>query len=299
MREDDLAFVERVHRDLRDVTWPEPGEIRAMARRRRRRTATFAAIAVLAAMTGPAYAMKDRPEPPPTAATRVPVDASPARADIPLDSLLRATDVPVKSGVQLGDAGLGEVMPLDPLLRRCGGERGLPVVDSYSRYSRSLTLLSPADAGRTSVTAVLSQDVYRVDPAVGRQFVGQLRMVLDACREWRDLDTTVASRESVPLETVHSWAVPATNFAGDESMVVRHESSTTPGSGDGRASGSAVPAEMSVVVRVGDLVTVLVPGPGVARDRADGTGSSLGYGDLEALGRAAARRLCPAAHSPC
>ncbi|MEV0212736.1 hypothetical protein [Micromonospora sp. NPDC050695] len=292
---DDLAFVERIHRDLNDVRWPEPHEIRARARRRSRRTVAMAAVAVLVAVTGPAYAMTARPAAPPVTALPAPTHGS-VRADIPLDSLLRATDVPVESGVQLGDAGLGEVMRLDPLLMRCGGERGLPMVDSYSRYSRSLTLLSPTGVGGAAAKGVLSQDVYRVDSAVGRQYFGQLRTMLVACREWRPVGSTMPDRESVPLETVHSWMVPATDFAGDESMVVRHESSATPGRGDGR---TLEPAEATVVVRVGDLVTVLVTGPGLVVGRVDGSESTLGYADLEALGRTAAQRLCAGANPPC
>ncbi len=40
---DDVALVELLHQDLRNVTWPEPEVIRATARRRSRRSAALAA----------------------------------------------------------------------------------------------------------------------------------------------------------------------------------------------------------------------------------------------------------------
>ncbi|MEU7608629.1 hypothetical protein [Micromonospora sp. NPDC049204] len=288
MRDDDLAFVERVHRDLRDVRWPEPEEIRATARRRRRRTAAFAAVAVLAAVTGPAYALTERTSAPPT--TAVPVATqSPARAEIPLDALLAVTEVPVKGAVQLGDAGLGEVVRLDPTLQRCGDGRGLPAVPAYSRYSRSQTLLSPTGAGRAPTRVELSQDVYRVDPLVSARLFTHLRALLDVCPEWHVVENVVAAGETTPNESKHAWETAASNFAGDESILVRHVPFAPRGPASGRTLQRSSPVGMTVVVRVGDLVTVLVPDPGLG----------LGDADLEALGRTAARRLCPEANPAC
>ncbi|MCX5069239.1 hypothetical protein OOJ91_25675 [Micromonospora lupini] len=288
MRDDDLAFVERVHRDLRDVRWPEPEEIRATARRRRRRTAAFAAVAVLAAVTGPAYALKERPEAPPTAATRVPVDATTA-ADIPQEALLTPAEVPAPTGVQLGDAGLGEAVRLDPALQRCGDERGVPAARVYSRYSRSQTLLSPTKEGATAVRVQLSQDVYRLAPAVGAQLFTELRMLLDACPERHVVENVVAAGEATPNDSKHAWQAAATNFAGDESVLVRDVPYAPRGPAADRTLQPSKPVGMTVVVRVGDLVTVLVPNPDL----------DLREPDLETLGRTAAQRLCPAANPAC
>ncbi|MEV4655350.1 hypothetical protein [Micromonospora sp. NPDC049301] len=293
MRED-LAFIERVHRDLGDVRWPEPQEIRAVARRRSRRRVVLAAVVVLAMATGTAYASAGRPPVPPTD-TAGPAETA-GRTEIPPYSLLSSAEVPVPTGVQLGDAGLGELVRLDPLLERCGGEQNLPAVDAASRYSRSLTLLSRTD-GRSPVRTVLSQDVYRLDPRVGGRLFGSLRMLLDACREWRLVGSTVVAGEPTPSETLHRWETPASDFAGDESMLVRHVSLAPRGRPDGRELVPAELVEVTVVVRVGDLVTVLVPGPDAVADRVDGTGFS--YADLEALGRTAAYRMCVAANPPC
>ncbi|MGC4819427.1 hypothetical protein [Micromonospora sp. DT63] len=288
MRDDDLAFVERVHRDLRDVKWPEPQEIRATARRRRRRTVALATVAVLAAVTGPAYALTARPEAPP-AATMPALPQSPVRADIPLDSLLAVTEVPVKNAVQLGDAGLGEVVRLDPTLQRCGDDRGVSAIPAYSRYSRSQTLLSRSKDGRAAVRVELSQDVYRLDPLVSARLFTHLRALLDACPEWRFAESVEAAGETTPNESKHAWETAASNFAGDESILVRHVPFAPRGPASGRTLERSSPVGMTVVVRVGDLVTVLEPSPDLG----------LGDADLEALGRTAARRLCPAANPAC
>ncbi|MEU7972127.1 hypothetical protein AB0B48_08795 [Micromonospora sp. NPDC049089] len=289
MRDDDLAFVERVHRDLRDVRWPEPQEIRSRARRRSRRTVALATVAVLAAVTGPAYALTERASAPPDAALPASTQG-PVRMDIPLDSLLAVTEVPaMKGAVQLGDAGLGEVVRLDPTLQRCGDDRGVPTVPAYSRYSRSQTLLSPTRDGRAPVRAELSQDVYRLDPLVSARLFTHLRALLDACPEWHVVENVVAAGETTPNESKHAWETAASNFAGDESVLVRHVPFAPRGPAAGRTLQRSKPVGMTVVVRVGDLVTVLVPDPGLG----------LGDADLEALGRTAAQRLCPAANPAC
>jgi hypothetical protein len=294
---DALTFVERVQQDLRDVRWPEPQEIRARARRRSRRAAALAAAAVLTVTSGSVYVATGRPQqsaPPPAAA-----GPERATAEIPQDVLLTASDFPTPTGLQLGDSGLGETVRLDPLLQKCGGERGLPPVDPESRYSRSLTFLSPAESGRTPVRAALSQDVYRVDPLVGGQLFGQIKMLLNACGKWRMVGSSALTGRPAPTESEHHWELAVSGFAGDESAIVRHGTLPPPTQLGGGTSGTAGSVELTVVVRVGDLVTVLAPAPDVIADRVQGTGPGLSYADLEALGRTAARRLCLAANPRC
>jgi hypothetical protein len=294
---DDLTFVERVHRDLRDVRWPEPEEIRSRARRRSRRAAALAAAAVLAVTSGSVYVATGRPQqsvPPPAAAT-----PEPGTAEIPQGALLTASDFAAPTGVQLGDSGLGETVRLDPLLKRCGGERGLPPVDPASRYSRSLTFLSPGESSRTPVRAALSQDVYRVDPVVGAQLFGQIKMLLNACGKWQAVAPSMVAGRPAPAESEHHWELAVSGFAGDESAIVRHGTLPPRTSLGGGTSGVTGSIEVTIVVRVGDLVTVLAPAPEVVADKTEGTGPGLSYADLEALGRTAARRLCLAANPRC
>lgn len=285
---DDSTFVEQIQRELRDVQWPEPQEIRARARRRSRRTVALATVAVFAAVTGPAYALRERPSAPPDAAVLAPTQG-PARAEIPLDSLLPVSEVPVKSAVQLGDAGLGEIVRLDPTLQRCGDDRGVPSTPAYSRYSRSQSLLSPTKEAGAPVRVELSQDVYRLDPLVSTRLFTHLRALLDACPEWHRTESVMAAGESTPNESKHAWETAASNFAGDESILVRHVPYAPRGSSSGRTLQRSTPVGMTVMVRVGDLITVLEPNPDLG----------LHDADLEALGRVAAQRLCPAANPAC
>ncbi|MEU5904365.1 hypothetical protein ABZ780_08315 [Micromonospora sp. NPDC047467] len=285
---DDPTFVERVHRDLSDVRWPEPQEIRARARRRSRRTAALAAVAVLAAVTGPAYALTERAATPPETAVPKPVGTM-ATADIPQESLLTPSEVPVVTGVQLGDAGLGELVRLDPVLQRCGDDRGLPEVRAYSRYSRSQTLLSPTRDGGGPVRAELSQDVYRLDPGASGQLFAQLRSLLSACREWRYSGSIVVDGETTSAEIAHAWEMAASDFAGDDSILVRHVPYAPLGPPAGIKLRPTGRVDMTLVVRVGDLVTVLVPGSDL----------TLSDAEFEALGRAAAQRMCAAAIPSC
>ncbi|KOX05725.1 MULTISPECIES: hypothetical protein [Micromonospora] len=286
---DDMTFVERVHRDLNDVRWAEPQEIRARARRRSRRTATLAAVAVLAALTGPAYALTARTTTPAETAVPIPSGTIASAGDIPQESLLTPSEVPVVTGVQLGDAGLGEVVRLDPMLQRCGDDRGVPEVRAYSRYSRSQTLLSPTTDGGGPVRAELSQDVYRLDPAESGQLFAQLRALLDACRKWHYAGSITVDGETMPAEIAHSWETAASNFAGDESILMRHVPSAPLGPPAGRKLRPGGRVDTTLVLRVGDLVTVLVPGINL----------SLSDTDLKALGRAAAQRMCGAAVPSC
>ncbi|MEE3919679.1 hypothetical protein V2I01_19275 [Micromonospora sp. BRA006-A] len=74
MRDDDLAFIDVMQRDLRNVRWAEPAELRARARRRSRRTVAAAAVTVLALTSGTAFVAAGRAAPPAPA----PVAASPS-----------------------------------------------------------------------------------------------------------------------------------------------------------------------------------------------------------------------------
>ncbi|MEV4479340.1 hypothetical protein [Micromonospora coxensis] len=297
MREDPY-FVDRLHRDLNAVRWAEPGEIRALARRRSRRTALLAATAVLAVMSGTAYAAIGRSvtPAPPVAATPAPVVVP---AEIPSEVLLAPSDVPLRTGVQLGESGLGETVRVDPLLESCGRQRGVPSTGPTSRSSRSQTLMRPATGGPTA--PVLTQDVYRLEPRHGRLLFGTVSVLLDACAEWRSTDAMPLAGGSAPTVSTHRWQAPVSGFAGDESVMLRHTSVPPRGRADATVVTTLPPTEVTMVVRVGDLVTVIATGPDVAEEAVDGTrpGLRLSRAQLETLGRTAARRLCVAATPGC
>ncbi|MEV4770915.1 hypothetical protein [Micromonospora humida] len=298
---EELTFVDRLHRDLREVRWPEPAELRARARRRSRRTAVLSTVTVLVVLAGAAVAARERPTGPatPTAPVAAPVSA-PVRTEIPLDALLTPADLPTKTGERLGDTGLGEAVRIDPLLESCGRERDISAQLSVSRASRSQTLLRPTTRAGRPATPVLSQDVYRIELARGRWLFGEIDRLLNACAEWTlSASTLAADQQPVATEQEHRWEPAARDFAGDQSVLLRHVASQPRAQTGGRPVGAAASIETTLVVRVGDLVTVVVPAPDTVADRVDGTGPGMSQPDLLALGGTAAKRLCPAADTPC
>ncbi|MEU1685663.1 hypothetical protein [Micromonospora sp. NPDC005707] len=308
MRDDDLTFVELVQRDLHSVRWPEPAEIRARARRRSRRTVVAAALAVLAVASGTALVEAGRAAGPTSAVgdggptgtvAASPVAPAPSgRADIPEAVLLEPRDLTVKTGVRLGDTGLAEPVRVDRQLESCAREQGIYLQPTVSRYSRSRILLRPV-AGASGDVPVLSQDVYRVDPPWGLGLFGDIDRMLAACPQWQTSSLLTQAGRTVTAETEHRWEPAVTGFAGDQSVMLRHVTDQARDQTSGKAVGPAGSVDVTLVVRLGDLVTVIVPGPGTIEDRVDGSGPGLSYAQLEALGRVAARRLCGAANPGC
>ncbi|MBM7081012.1 hypothetical protein [Micromonospora humidisoli] len=298
---EELTFVDRLHRDLREVRWPEPAELRARARRRSRRTAVLSTVTMLVVLAGAAVAVRERPTGPatPTAPVAAPGSA-PVRTEIPLDALLSPADLPTKTGERLGDTGLGEAVRIDPLLESCGRERDVDAQLSVSRASRSQTLLRPTTRAGQPATPVLSQDVYRIELARGRWLFGEIDRLLNACAEWTlDASTLAADQQPVATEQEHRWEPSARDFAGDQSVLLRHVASQPRARTGGKPVGAAASVDTTLVVRVGDLVTVVVPAPDTVADRVDGAGPGMGQADLMALADRAAKRLCPAADTPC
>lgn len=174
-----------------------------------------------------------------------------------------------------------------------------------SRYSRSQTLLwAPVDP--TLRHPALTQDVYRVDPGQGRLIFGLVGMLLNACAEWQFTGPTFLGGHPVASVETHRWETPVSGFAGDESVMLRHESLVPPRSQAGGKAVAATPSvEVTMVVRVGDLVTVVATGPDTVVDTVAEPvddvrpGRGLSHADLEALGRTAARRMCAAANPGC
>ncbi|MDG4802926.1 hypothetical protein [Micromonospora sp. WMMD980] len=289
---DDVTLVEVLHRDLRDVRWAEPAALRALARRRSRRTAALAAASVvLVAALGATMVDRTGASPPP------PGDAAGGNTEIPVEAMLTAVDVPVRTGDVLTETDLDEPVRVDDLLQVCGRAQGLPVQEPRSRYSRSLTMLAaPGGPPPTMPTAVVTQDVYRLDAGTAGRFLGDLERVVTACGAWRTPGQVYADREMVTADVVHRWRVAASGFAGDQSVLLRHDVTVPPDPGTGRPRGVAQPVEDRVVVRVGDLVTVLVPAgtlrPGVRDVEGD-------EAQLLDTARAAAEHLCVAANPGC
>jgi hypothetical protein len=285
-------FVEMMSRDLRDVRWPEPADIRARARRRSRRTALLAAVAVLAVASGSAVAAAARPWPSaPPATLAATAEPSPSRwvpAEVPLDVLFRPADVRTKSE-SLTQAGLGEYVVIDEMLLYCHKEQRLTAAWEPSRYSRSVTLLRqrPPGAEHPPGDVVLTEDVYRVAPDVGDRLFAGIDKMLVPCATWRASGPTQWQGKVIDAEVTHRWQVVDRNFAGTESVLLRHSVGQARTLKTGRPLGSPPRPTSTAVVRVGDLVSVVHVGR-------DGTEA-----ELRRLAAIAAERLCPAANPRC
>ncbi|WP_431933138.1 hypothetical protein [Micromonospora sp. RP3T] len=284
---DDVTLVEVLHRDLRTVRWAEPAEIRATARRRTRRTAALAAVSVLA-VAALAATVVDRAGDLPSAA-----GTTGGYAEIPVEAMLAPQDVPVRTGEQLRETGLDEPVRVDDVLQACARSRGLPAEEPRSRYSRSQTTLGAPAPPASQSESVLSQDVYRMEAGAARRFVGDLERAVAACGAWPARGRVYTERGTVDADVVHSWRVTASGFAGDQAVLLRHAITVPPDPGTGQPPGSSSFIPPRLVVRVGDLVTVLVPttsfSPGVP-------GTEITEAQLQGLARAAAERMCVAAN---
>ncbi|MBM0276546.1 hypothetical protein [Micromonospora tarensis] len=287
---DDPTFVEQIHRDLRDVRWLGPEEIRSRARRRSQRNIVVATVVLaLAGLSAAAVAApRKTPSPAPPAAS-----ASPTQHEITTDALLQPTDVtqpvaPPKYPWQLSQSGLGEPVRLDHQLGYCRTSQGLSEGWQTSILSRSQTLLREHPAGpRTEGDVLVAQDLFRLTPEAATQFFSGLDDLIAPCTDWRSVGPLETAGVISTIETVHRWAVTQRGFAGDDAAILRDSLTAIRDVKTGQPIGDVPPPILLAVVRVGDTVSVL----------------RLGYDGTEAelvqLAVAAAARMCAAANPPC
>ncbi|WP_406107252.1 hypothetical protein [Micromonospora globbae] len=284
---DDLRFVERVRRELRDVRWPPPEEIRAVARRRTRRNVVVATV-LLALAGGSAVAfVAPGPAPaPPAAASATP--GVPPRTEITPDALLQSADLPQRTTVELSESGLGGDVVVSSQLTACRTDQGLPASLVTAGLSRSQALLRERPGGgenRLSDILVV-QEVYRLTPEEARTFFTDLDAMLAPCAQWRSRGPYEAKGRTGTAEAVHRWQVVRRGFAGDDAAVLRHSVSPPRDVATGRTVGDASAPTDTAVVRVGDLITVLFLKQGTEAE-------------LIQLAGVAARRMCLAANPGC
>ncbi|MEV1332777.1 hypothetical protein AB0J20_24760 [Micromonospora costi] len=254
---DDLTFAEQVQRDLRDVHWPGPEEIRALARRRsRRRIVAATAVLALAGISAAAVAVPGGSSPPPAASASP--TASP-RAEITREALLQPADLAQPVDVELYESGLGEMVNLSSMLGYCREDQGLPVGWVESRLSRSQTMLREGRAGADSRPAdvVATQGLYRLAPDEANAFFSELDALVAPCARWRSVGPYELKGRSGTAEAVHSWQVVRRGFAGDEAVVLRHTVSRPRDLKTGETVGDEIRPTDTAVVRVGDLIAVL------------------------------------------
>jgi hypothetical protein len=259
-----------------------------------------AVAAVLAVASGSAVALAAH-RTAPTVVTPADLPAA-AGAEVPAEVLLPETDpslkvLPAEGDIQLGNSGLDERVRVDGLLETCARSQGAPVTAVTSRYSRSRNLLHNLAAGQsaTAPQPVLAQDVYRLTPGAADKVFDDLDRFAARCAAWQQPPVQRAGRELADTAVLHRWQVVDRDFAGDRAVLLRHTESA------GTSEHIVAPdqrLDVRVVVQVGDLVTVILPEVG-------GTVYPTGVvpwvtdDQLRTLARAAATRLCLAAHPRC
>ncbi|WP_030486698.1 hypothetical protein [Micromonospora chokoriensis] len=282
---DDLTFVERIQRELRDVRWLDPEEIRSRARRRSQRRVVVAAVVLaLAGVSAVAVAAPRTPPPPVQPAA----SAGPTRHEITTDALLQPADLPQQVDVQLSQSGLGEPVLLDHLLGACRTSQGRPDGWQYSILSRSQTLV-PKRAGAILAESdgLVTQGLFRLTPDAAIELLATLDDLVAPCAEWNSVGDYKVGAATGTGAALHRWAVVQRGFAGDGAALLRHTGAQPVDQKTGEPVGAAPRPSSTAVVRVGDLITVLSLGQ---------AGTEL---ELRSLAQAAARRMCAAANPAC
>ncbi|MEU1588970.1 hypothetical protein [Micromonospora sp. NPDC005710] len=282
---DDPTFVEQVQRDLQDVRWLGPEEIRSRGRRRSRRRIVVAAV-VLAVAGGSAVAVAAPRTSPPD--VQPVASASPTRHEIPLDALLQPADLPQQVDVQLSESGLGEPVLLDRMLSYCRTSQGQPEGWQMSILSRSQTFVPKRAAPiLTQSDGLVTQDLFRLAPETARHLFASLDDLVAPCAQWLSVGPILTAGGTRRGEALHRWSVVRRAFAGDDAAILRDSLTATRDLETGQPLADAPSPILLAVVRVGDTVSVL----------------RLGYDGTEAelvqLAVVAAARMCAAANPQC
>ncbi|MGI5525476.1 hypothetical protein ACQEUX_31670 [Micromonospora sp. CA-259024] len=284
---DDPTFVERVQRDLHDVRWLGPEEIRSRARRRSQRRIVVATVVLALAGVSAVAVAAPGTSPSPVLPAAAP-SASPTRHEITTDALLQPADLPQPVYVQLSQSGLGEPVLLDSVLGHCRTSQGLSDGWQPSILSRSQTLMRKPSTGMlVEGDALVMQDLFRLVPETATQLLATLDDLVAPCAEWRSAGPLETVGSTHTVEVVHRWAVVQRGFAGDDAAILRDSLTAARDVQTGQTFGHAPPPTLAAVVRVGDTVSVL-------RLAGDGTEA-----ELRQLAVAAAARMCAAANPAC
>ncbi|MEV2237048.1 hypothetical protein [Micromonospora sp. NPDC049891] len=292
--DDDISLVERVQQELRAARWLDTAEVRAVARRRSRLRAAAVAVGV-AVLSIPLMAVVALPS---RQATTPAEGGAITRAEIPFEALLQPEDLPMEVDAPTVNAGLAEPIVINPELARCLEAKGMSPDWDTSRYSRSQFMTRPDEvrgedgmALKDDLSIVLIQDVYRITPEMERTLFAGIDRRVEHCLAWESIEIGSINDDMTEWADFHamqSWAVVDRQFAGDESVLIRHTvGETRRGDANGEVLAAPMPPNVIAVVRVGDLVTVV------------GVESGTSESELRRLATIAAGRLCVAANPAC
>jgi hypothetical protein len=275
-------LMDDVRGDLVAVRWPPGDELRRRVRRRRQRTIT-AAVALVTAMTvGAASLTRPDREPPPPPATSPSVDAG--AVEIPRSALLRPEDVGAGPDTQEDQPDAFQPIRFDVLLDLCFRHRATGMLTVHSRYSQRQTLLLGTENDRPARPYLLAQAVYRLSAPHAATFLRDLRTAIGSCDGFTRTGEIERPEGNVEARARHRWSIVASGFAGEESIMVRHDAVTRDARNDkviGRSS------DLSAYLRSGDLITVLSPRAGTSAD------------GLRGIAATAARRMCETTDPSC
>ncbi|MEV0610564.1 hypothetical protein AB0I61_29815 [Polymorphospora rubra] len=272
--------------DLSEVAWAAPEKIRARARRRtqvRVLAGAVPVVVVLALVFGyvAPVGTDERPAPP----------AGPTPSSTPVVRIT-GVEIPPEALLQPDDVGPGLVTapfvawPNNPRLfvprtTRCNW--GPPEVYSSPRTPYNTTLVQNPPARTVGGNAdrwLMSQWVYRASVEAAGIGMEELRQRVRECGMYESTGSRRIGMETRPVESTNTWMVRREGFAGDESLLVEHQTFIESDEVD------PVPVRMYMAVRVGDLFTMITL---LTDDRQR----------AEALTARAIERLCVAANPGC
>jgi hypothetical protein len=275
-------LMDEVAGDLTAVRWPPGDELRRRVRRRRQRTIAAAVAVVTAVTAGAASLVRPDSEPPPPPATTPTVRAAPV--EIPRSALLRPEDAGAGPDTQVDRADAFQPIHFDAMLDLCFEQRAPKMRALRPRYAQGQALLLGTESDRPARPYLLGQAVYRLSAPEAATFLRDLRSAIEGCDGFTQTGEIERPEGRFEAHGQHSWSIVATGFAGDESILVRHDAATR-NAETGEVIGES--SELSAYLRIGDLVTVLSPRAGTSA------------GDLRRIAATAAGRLCAAADPPC
>ena len=291
---DQVDLSQRLAADLGRVRWPAAEELRGIARRRSRRAALAASLAVLLLMSGVAV-VATRPFQRPVqqidlygpVAAPAPTTIGPQDpAWIPPEALLSPEDI--DPGVVTQWTLVDQDQPLGAWALTLASCSDYPRVRTYEGgylFRRQQTLAYPPKIkGRPgTAVAVLHQTVMRLPGNGALQLVEEAVDAVKVCPSYiGPYPAPGDPAVSQEVAATHVWTLIDKDFAGDDSLLFEHRRDATDAEGETDVRTSAV-----LVIRVGDLVTT------VEQVDSDSPASA------RKLGTRAAAWLCTAATSPC
>jgi hypothetical protein len=283
----------RLARDLTTVSWPEPGQIRAQARRRTMRTVVAAPLAVVLVVAAVAWALRagsaspssygpaaGPPHRPAATAATPSVDDG---TSIPIEALLQPDDVGPARHIENENTWSAGAYPAWTFSKdQCPAYAGLKLT-AYQDYQFMRIHQVVPDRREDFNLLTVFVEAHRYPGDTAATVMGDVRRIVAACPRF-DSGPSEASTPERPAHGVHALTVLDEGFAGTESLLI-HDRSTSVDDRTGDTIGEPI-VMIYAVVRVNDLVTTIGR---YTEDRAA----------VQDLGPRAAARLCPAANPPC